>query len=139
MAGERTMSLTSCMHRVLVIDDQSPVREALRLALEHMGFSVEEAENGEDGLRKARATVPNLILCDLDMPVMGGCETLEEMTMDPTLREVPVIVVSGMITRETESRVLRAGAKAILPKPFSLDALGKLVSGILSPGRDNSG
>jgi CheY-like chemotaxis protein len=73
------------------------------------------------------------------MPVMGGCEALEEMNQDPILKEVPVIVVSGLTTPETEGRVLRAGAKAILPKPFSLDALVELVSGLLNNSRNHPG
>jgi two-component system cell cycle response regulator DivK len=122
------------MHRVLVIDDQSFVRAALRISLEQLGLSVEEAENGEEGLRKARENIPDLILCDLDMPVMDGCETLEHLRNDPILSGVPVIVVSGMMTAESERWVIRAGARAVLTKPFSLDALTSLVRRYLNTG-----
>ena len=97
---------------------------------------MEEAENGEEGLRKARANIPDLILCDLDMPVMDGCETLEHLRNDPILSGVPVIVVSGTMTAESERWVMRAGARAVLTKPFSLDALTSLLRRYLNTGKD---
>jgi CheY-like chemotaxis protein len=115
------------MHRVLVIDDESSVRAAIRLSLEFLGADVEEAENGKVGLEKARGSPPDLILCDLDMPVMDGFETLAQARQDPVLRSVPVIVVSGLVTEESERRVMDAGAKAVLRKPFPLDTLASLV------------
>jgi len=114
------------MYRVLVIDDESSVRTAIRLMLE-LDMDVDEAENGRGGLAKARQNRPDLILCDLDMPVLDGFETLASVRADPILARVPVIVVSGLISEEDERRVMELGANAVLRKPFSLDALRRLV------------
>jgi CheY-like chemotaxis protein len=114
------------MYRVLVIDDESSVRTAIRLMLE-LDMDVDEAENGRGGLAKARQNRPDLILCDLDMPVMDGFETLASVRADPILGRVPVIVVSGLISEADERRVTELGASAVLRKPFTFDALNRLV------------
>ncbi len=126
------------MDRVLVIDDDGSVRIALRLLLEGLGCSVVEAGNGRDGLDAAHRDRPNLILCDLDMPVMDGFETLRQIRRDPALCQVPVIVVSGLITRKSEEQVTSLGANAILRKPFSFDLLASLVRRLL-PGTKSIG
>ena len=122
------------MHRVLVIDDEVSVRVALRMSLEYLGLLVEEAENGREGLRKARERIPDLILCDLDMPVMDGFETLDRIRHDTALGRVPVIIVSGLMTRESERRVMNSGANGVLPKPYPLDELETLVRRLLGTG-----
>ncbi len=122
------------MHRILVIDDDSSVRVALRAALEYSGFRVEEAENGEEGLWKARENIPDLILCDFEMPVMDGLETVVQLRKDPVLGQVPVIVISGRMSQESERRVLSAGANAVLPKPFSFADLSNLIRRYLTTG-----
>jgi CheY-like chemotaxis protein len=115
------------MRRVLIIEDDSSVRSTVRFLLEGPDCRVAEAENGQAGLERARQDRPDLILCDLDMPVMDGFETLTRLREDRVLNRVPVIVVSGLITDENERRVTRLGARAVLAKPFSLSALVGLV------------
>jgi CheY-like chemotaxis protein len=127
------------MHRVLVIDDQSSVRASLRLALEYLGFSVEEAEHGEEGLRKARDNPPALILSDFDMPVMNGLQTLVQVRKDPVLGRVPLIIISGMVTRHDENRLMNAGANAVLLKPFALADLTRLIERCLNIGENPQG
>jgi CheY-like chemotaxis protein len=122
------------MHRVLVIDDQSAVRASLRLALTYLGYSVEEAENGKEGLRKARENTPDLILCDFDMPVMDGLETLMQVRKDPVLGRMPVIIMSAMVTEEEARRLMKEGANAVLLKPFALADLTSLIERCLIRG-----
>ena len=122
------------MHRVLVIDDQSAVRASLKLALTYLGYRVAEAENGEEGLGQARETTPDLILCDFDMPVLNGLETLVQVRSDPVLRRVPVIIISGMVTGDDERRLMNEGANAVLLKPFALADLTCLMKRYLSTG-----
>jgi CheY-like chemotaxis protein len=122
------------MHRVLVIDDQTSVRAAIRLPLEYLGYRVDEAENGEEGLQKARENTPDLILCDFDMPVMDGLETVVQVRKDPVLGPVPLIILSGMVTGEDKRRLMNAGANAILLKPFALADLTSLITRYLDTG-----
>jgi CheY-like chemotaxis protein len=127
------------MYQVLVIDDDSAVRSVIRLVLERANARIEEAQDGRKGLEFARRNRPDLILCDLDMPVMDGFETLSRLRHDPGMRTVPVIMVSGMITEETERRVMGLGATAVLRKPFSLNALADLAKTLLTePKPDNN-
>jgi CheY-like chemotaxis protein len=114
------------MYRVLVIDDESSVRTAIRLILE-LDMDVDEAENGREGLAKAHQNHPDLILCDLDMPVMDGFQTLADVRADPILGRLPVIVVSGLVSEADERRVMGLGANAVLRKPFTLEELKRLV------------
>ena len=115
------------MHRVLVIDDLSSVRTAIRLMLEHLDLHVEEAANGQEGIRCARQHLPDLMLCDLEMPVMDGFQTLELARNDPALAKVPIIVVSGILSADTKREVIAMGASAVLEKPFTLADLSSLV------------
>lgn len=127
------------MYHVLVIDDDSPVRTVIRFLLERDRYFVDEAENGQKGLEAARRTRPDLILCDLDMPVMNGFETLTRLRADPSFRTIPVIVVSGLISDESEQTLMRLGANAVLKKPFSIVTLATLVRSHLpdSESRDD--
>jgi CheY-like chemotaxis protein len=119
------------MYRVLIIDDESSVRTIVRIVLERQNCCVDEAEDGRRGLEQAHQNHPDLILCDLDMPVLDGFETLLHVRNDPVLRTVPVIVVSGHISEDSERRVMRLGANAVLRKPFSFAALTSLVRSLL--------
>jgi CheY-like chemotaxis protein len=119
------------MYHVLVIDDDSAVRSVIRFVLERANARIEEAQDGQEALEIAGRARPDLILCDLDMPVMDGFETLTRLRDDPVLRTVPVIIVSGMMTEETERKVIGLGANAVLRKPFSLGALSELAKSLL--------
>jgi CheY-like chemotaxis protein len=116
------------MHRVLIVDDEEAVRGAIRLLLESMHLAVEEATHGEEALGMARRFPPDLILCDLEMPVMDGLQTLRELRGDPLLNSVPVIIVSGRQTEDNLRLGVRSGASAVLAKPFQVKAFADLVN-----------
>ena len=81
---------------VLLVDDQEDGRDLLREALEHHGFAVAEAENGKAALDRMRSGLrPDIVILDLNMPVMSGIELLEEMKADATLADVPVLIFTG--------------------------------------------
>ena len=111
------------MRHILVIDDEPTVCTAVALMLRMRGFTVAEAKNGEDGLAKARAHPPQLIVSDLHMPVMDGFETLEEIRKDPLLHAIPFVVITGFPSEASELRLRANGVNAILTKPFTLQEL----------------
>lgn len=115
------------MSRVLIIDDDPGICTYIGLLLQSQGLETQQAKHGEEGLEKARQTPPDLILCDLDMPVMDGIETLAEIRRDPLLKYIPFVLVTGMATESQEQRMMRGGANGILRKPFSLAALWDIV------------
>ncbi len=95
---------------VLVVDDSSTIRRILRRDLEAAGYRVVEADNGEVGLAACRALRPDLVLLDVDMPVLDGMATLERMQADPDLRHLPVLFLTAP-SRD------RAGGAARRPEP----------------------
>jgi len=115
------------MSRVLIIDDDLGTRALVEAVLQGKGIATQQAEQGEEGLEKARQNPPDLILCDLDMPVMDGIETLAEIRRDPLLKYIPFVLVTGMATAAQEQNMMRGGANGILRKPFSFAALLEIV------------
>jgi CheY-like chemotaxis protein len=99
--------------RVLVIEDDRDMRDALVEVLRLEGFEVESAGNGADGLAHARAHHPDVILLDLMMPIMSGWEFRAEQRKDPRIGEIPVIVMSAY---HSDLDVAES-----IPKPFHLD------------------
>lgn len=110
------------MRRLLVVDDELAILEALQEVLSSEGYAVSTASNGAEGLKRAAEEPPDLVLLDLMMPVMDGWEMLRRMKEDTRLQHVPVIVMSA-------GRVLAGELKGLhfLAKPFDLDRLLVLV------------
>jgi signal transduction histidine kinase len=112
------------MNRILVIDDESWLREMIRLALEQHGFEVIEAESGADGVAKGRKHLPDLILCDVNMDRAGaGYQTLSKLREDPTTAAIPFILMTGMADAAGMRHGMELGADDYLPKPFKVDEL----------------
>jgi CheY-like chemotaxis protein len=109
---------------VLVIDDDSGIRDSLAECLQVEGYAVACASNGADGLERLRVQRPDLVLVDLLMPVMNGHEFLAELRGDPNLQGLPVVLMTGSTPRPGH---LLPAADAMLPKPFELDELLALV------------
>jgi signal transduction histidine kinase/CheY-like chemotaxis protein len=98
----------------LVVDDLTDNRDLLRRALEGQGWSVVEAENGKEGLKRVDERIPGLILLDLMMPVMDGFEFLRELRARPGGRDVPVVVVTAKELSNDERAWLRNGVENIV-------------------------
>jgi signal transduction histidine kinase len=112
------------MHKILVIDDESWLREMIRLALEQHDFEVIEAENGTDGAAKAREHLPDLILCDVNMDRAGaGYVMLSKLREDATTAAIPFILMTGMADAAGMRHGMELGADDYLPKPFKVDEL----------------
>ncbi len=108
--------------RVLVVDDDQPIRDFLAMALSAEGYEAVVAPNGAVALDLVRETPPHLILLDLMMPVMDGWAFLEACRVEAPCRDVPVVVMSAAY-KAPEIQELRA--EAFLAKPFDLgDVLG---------------
>ena len=109
--------------RILVVDDASNNRTLLRDMLAPLGFSVEEAVNGQDALEKAQATHPNLVLMDLVMPVMDGITAVKRLRQIPELAETLVIAISANVQNDTRDISLASGCNDYLAKPIKMPAL----------------
>jgi CheY-like chemotaxis protein len=110
--------------RVLVVEDDSDLRDSICAVLEDAGYSYRTAENGEVALREARTERPCVILLDLMMPIMNGWEFRSEQLRDPSLSSIPVIIMTADGRAREKARTLHAD---YLRKPITLDALLHLV------------
>jgi two-component system, OmpR family, KDP operon response regulator KdpE len=106
--------------RVLVVDDEAEVRTAVRRGLELMGYEIEVASDGFEGVTKVDSWRPDVVLLDLAMPKMGGLTVIAEIR---AWSKVPIIVLSVMGEEGDKVRALEAGADDYLTKPFGLQEL----------------
>src|SRR5437588_901226 len=111
------------MKRILVIDDETWLREMVHMALEQKGFEVLEAENGAKGIETARTSLPDLILCDVNMEKVDGYLTLSSLRSETTTASVPFILMTGLADHAGMRHGMELGADDYLPKPFSIEAL----------------
>ncbi len=114
------------MAKILVIDDERAIRNTLKEILEFEGYTVEVAENGQQGLEKALAGVYNLIFTDIKMPEMDGLEFLTAYhngVQQVGGEDVPVVMISGHGTVETAVEALKNGAFDFIEKPLDLNRL----------------
>jgi DNA-binding response OmpR family regulator len=112
--------------RILVIDDDLPLRGMLAAALRKHGFQVLLAGDGEEGQRAVNLHNPHVILLDLAMPRVNGWDFLQRLRETGKIGSVPIIVVSAHLRIEPQA-VLQMGVSAILPKPFNLPELIDLI------------
>jgi CheY-like chemotaxis protein len=104
------------MERVLIIEDDTDIREALSELLEAAGYECTGAANGAEGLVQVRRQRPDVILLDLMMPVMDGWQFRAQQRWDSTIADIPIVVMSA-----SERDAALEGAAACLPKPYTLD------------------
>jgi CheY-like chemotaxis protein len=118
---------------ILVIDDDTGFRLMMQKLLEAAGYRVIAGEEGQSGLEAAWSDRPDLIITDIDMPVVDGHKMIQMLRYDPAL-QVPVIVVSGAVDVRNAQPVLDAGASAFFPKPVDRPALLAKISELLTQG-----
>lgn len=109
------------MKKVLVIEDETPVRENLVDLLDLEGYAPIAAQDGEEGLRLAMENRPDVIICDISMPRMNGFEVLDRINQDPMMCAVPFIILTARSDREDQRRGMNLGADDYIVKPFTID------------------
>jgi CheY-like chemotaxis protein len=141
LARTRTERQGDRLARILVIDDERSIREALKKLFERLGYEVDVAENGEVGLQLYRARRPDLVVTDMTMPVKGGLQTLAELKRD--YPRAKVIAMSGGWPESALDPLMVArdlGADRTLEKPFDIQDMLCAVAGVLAlDGRGSEG
>ena len=128
------------MSRILVIDDDDTIRQFLVRHLTRVGYEAGSAENGLLGIEAAIRTIPDLVLLDVDMPVMDGIETLKKFRSNETLRLVPVVMVTSFSEKKDVLTALKHGANDYVIKPFDMGVLlGKLTGWLNTSVEDHWG
>ena len=113
--------------RVLVIDDESPIRLLCRVNLEAEGMVVLEAADGPSGLEKARAELPVVILLDVMMPGLDGWRVAEELLDDPRTGSIPIVFLTARAELRDRARGIDLGGVDYVTKPFNPVELAPLV------------
>ena len=126
------MTSTERNRTVLVVDDEADIRLFLRVALEADGFAVQEAADGQEALDRIRANGLDCMLLDLRMPGVDGWSVLDQLAADGRLEGLAVVVHSAHADDSTAQAVLAAGARAFIPKPFSIPRLLGTISAALA-------
>jgi twitching motility two-component system response regulator PilH len=104
---------------VLIIDDAVHIRRLVARMLEQAGFNTLEAADGLQGLQLLKEQKPDVVTCDISMPLMDGHEFLRTAKKDPTTQHIPIIVVTALGQEEEAAKATAMGASAYLTKPFS--------------------
>ncbi len=107
------------MKHILVVEDQEDNRQILRDLLTNAGYEMTEAVNGQEALAEVANRRPDLILMDIQLPVMDGYEATRRIRTNPDLKSVPIIAVTSYALAGDESKALAAGCDAYVTKPFS--------------------
>lgn len=108
------------MPTILIIDDCVEYRANLAEALAFEKYHSIEAENGLEGLQIIRCILPDLIICDVDMPVMNGLEVLKTVKADPLYAKIPFVMATGRTDTLTRRTLLELGVDSYLTKPISI-------------------
>ena len=123
--------------KVLIIDDDADIRTIARLSLSRVGgMDVIEAASGVEGVRKAQAETPDVILLDMRMPAMDGLETLSALRSQPATATTPVIFLTAKAFGEDVERMTLLGAAGVLIKPFNPRTLSADVRNLVNRALD---
>jgi two-component system, OmpR family, phosphate regulon response regulator PhoB len=117
--------------RVLVIDDEAPIRLLCRVNLEAEGMEVLEAADGPSGLEKARAEIPDVVLLDVMMPGLDGWRVAEELLDDERTEKIPIVFLTARAELRDRARGIDLGGVDYVTKPFNPVELAPLVRGLL--------
>jgi two-component system cell cycle response regulator DivK len=105
--------------KILVVEDQEDNLQIMRDLLTSAGFEIVEAKDGEAGVKTAMAERPDLILMDIQLPLLDGYEATRRIKADPALTATPIIVVTSYALSGDDIKARDAGCNAYVPKPFS--------------------
>ena len=111
--------------KILIVEDEANIRELLRLYLEREGYTVLEAENGVEGIKKWKADKPDMLLLDVMMPVMDGYTATRQIRAlgDPALAKIPILAMTANAFDEDRRNALESGMTGFLSKPIVIGDL----------------
>lgn len=114
---------TDLMKKILIVEDHADMRELLTWQIELMGFLPIPAKHGKEGVEKAVAEQPNLILLDIMMPGMDGWEAARTLRANPETRDIPILAATALFRDSDLKSCLDAGCNGYIVKPFTFQEL----------------
>ena len=127
------------MPRILAVDDEPNIVRLIQVNLERHGYTVETASNGAQALAKIKANRPDLLVSDVMMPEMDGFELLANVRRDPSLTDLPVIMLTAKAQDKDVMTGYQYGADMYLTKPFNPQELLQFVKRILATQGEDDG
>jgi two-component system, chemotaxis family, chemotaxis protein CheY len=116
---------------IMIVDDAVSIRGLASMTLENSGYKVIEAHDGQDALEKISHQKVDMIITDLNMPVMDGITLIKELKANPGYKFIPIVVLTKESEPDKKTEAQTAGAKAWIPKPFKtktiLDVVKKVI------------
>ena len=121
------------MARFLIIEDNPANLELVRYLLEHAGHRVDGAVNGIDGVFAVGATAPDLVICDLQLPMLDGYGVLRELRARPAHAALPIVAVTAFSMPNDRKNVMQAGFDGYLSKPIDPETFVERIESFLPP------
>lgn len=118
--------------KILIVDDDENNRILMREILNFHGYEIIEAENGVEGLKKAKEDKPALMLLDIQMPVMDGFTAIRKIREDNELKDLIVVAITSFAMKDDQRKALSAGFNGYLTKPINTRKLPEIVEKFLS-------
>jgi two-component system, chemotaxis family, chemotaxis protein CheY len=116
------------MANILTVDDSPSIRQMIKVVLAPLGHNVIEAADGAQGLEKAKSSRLNLVITDLNMPVMNGLELIRALRALPALTGLPIVFLTTESSDAVKQEAKKAGATGWITKPFTQEQLLAVVS-----------
>lgn len=125
------------MTRILLVEDHEDIWEFVARRLERRGYEVVLAHDGQDGVDKAKATNPDLILLDMNMPVMDGWTAALTLRADPSVPRMPIIALTAEAACGDREKTVEVGCDDYHPKPLDFPLLISQITALLKPLKDD--
>jgi two-component system cell cycle response regulator DivK len=119
--------------KILIVEDNSDLSQLLAFYLSHAGYETSRAVNSAQGISKALAERPDLIITDLYLPDMNAVDATVILKQDPATSGIPIVVLSAMTVGEWKTKALKAGVAKCLIKPVSAPELTEAVRTLIQP------
>lgn len=113
--------------KILIVDDDAKTRKLLRAMLQNSGYEIIEAENGEQGIKLAKENIPDLILMDIEMPVMDGMSAFKVIRADESTKNISVIALTSYAMKGDKEKFLAEGFNSYIAKPIDVKEFMKIV------------
>jgi two-component system, cell cycle response regulator DivK len=127
------MSQEKSNRRIMVVEDYDDTRMLLKQGLEMLGYSVLEASNGQEAVDIADRERPDLILMDLDLPILDGIAATQRIRRQEHMENVPIVAVTAYPLSYSRVKAFAKGCNEYMPKPIDMSELARVVNRYLSP------
>ena len=117
---------------MLIVDDDPLVVRMLKMTFELEGYKVTTASDGEEGVRRCREDLPDVVLCDIMMPKLDGLAVTRTLKGDAATQSIPIVLCSAKTSEADVKRGMEAGADDYVTKPFQVKALAARVAALLA-------